>query len=226
MTAPIPTPNVPAAAIDSELAALERKQASLIAHARALRAANEALRRDLAAANARNQALSARVAEARERLDALLVAPARGRRMRRRRDEHAPRAVSERSRSTCRCSAAISRSRARKPSAAELADAVAFLDRRMREIRESGKIAGAERIAVMAALNLAHDLLRERKRPRARRMPSPPSQREHRRPLTRAALRRRIDSHATPRSIAALAGAERAERVQRSLRCSSCPYTL
>ena len=46
---------------------------------------------------------------------------------------------------------------------AELTDAVALLDRRMREIREGGKIAGAERIAVMAALNLAHDLLRERK---------------------------------------------------------------
>ena len=46
---------------------------------------------------------------------------------------------------------------------AELTDAVALLDRRMREIRETGKIVGAERIAVMAALNLAHDLLRERK---------------------------------------------------------------
>ncbi len=50
---------------------------------------------------------------------------------------------------------------------AELTDAVALLDRRMREIRESGKIAGAERVAVMAALNLAHDLLRERKVPRS-----------------------------------------------------------
>ena len=48
----------------------------------------------------------------------------------------------------------------------ELTDAVALLDRRMREIREGGKIAGAERIAVMAALNLAHDLLRERRSPR------------------------------------------------------------
>jgi cell division protein ZapA len=50
---------------------------------------------------------------------------------------------------------------------AELTDAVALLDRRMREIRETGKIAGAERIAVTAALNLAHDLLRERKLPRS-----------------------------------------------------------
>jgi cell division protein ZapA len=44
----------------------------------------------------------------------------------------------------------------------QLLDAVGFLDRRMREIRDSGKIAGSERIAVMAALNIAHDLLRAR----------------------------------------------------------------
>ena len=44
----------------------------------------------------------------------------------------------------------------------QLLDAVAFLDRRMREIRDVGKIAGAERIAVMAALNIAHELLRAR----------------------------------------------------------------
>ena len=42
----------------------------------------------------------------------------------------------------------------------ELQQAVQFLDVRMREIRESGKVAGTERIAVMAALNIAHDLLR------------------------------------------------------------------
>lgn len=46
---------------------------------------------------------------------------------------------------------------------AELAEAVAFLDRRMREIRDAGKIAGLDRIAVMAALNIAHDMLRERR---------------------------------------------------------------
>ena len=44
----------------------------------------------------------------------------------------------------------------------ELQQAVQYLDRRMREIRDSGKIAGAERIAVMAALNMAHELLRAR----------------------------------------------------------------
>ena len=41
----------------------------------------------------------------------------------------------------------------------ELLLAVQLLDRRMREIRDSGKIAGTERIAVMAALNVAHELL-------------------------------------------------------------------
>jgi cell division protein ZapA len=45
----------------------------------------------------------------------------------------------------------------------ELLEAVAHLDRRMREIRDSGKVSGTDRIAVMAALNLAHDLLRARK---------------------------------------------------------------
>ena len=46
---------------------------------------------------------------------------------------------------------------------AELLEAVGFLDQRMREIRDGGKITGVERIAVMAALNLANELLRERK---------------------------------------------------------------
>ncbi len=49
----------------------------------------------------------------------------------------------------------------------ELLDAVALLDRRMREIRDSGKIAAIDRIAVMAALNFANELLRERKSPRS-----------------------------------------------------------
>lgn len=34
-----------------------------------------------------------------------------------------------------------------------------FLDKRMKEIRTSGKVIGTERIAVMAAINLAHELL-------------------------------------------------------------------
>jgi cell division protein ZapA len=48
---------------------------------------------------------------------------------------------------------------------AELLDAVTFLDARMHEIKNGGKITGADRIAVMAALNLANELLRERKSP-------------------------------------------------------------
>ncbi|MFZ0107314.1 MAG: cell division protein ZapA [Thiobacillus sp.] len=34
-----------------------------------------------------------------------------------------------------------------------------YLDEKMREIREGSKVIGAERIAIMAGLNLAHDLL-------------------------------------------------------------------
>jgi cell division protein ZapA len=40
-----------------------------------------------------------------------------------------------------------------------LMQAVAYLDAKMNEIRKAGKVIGAERIAVMAALNVAHELL-------------------------------------------------------------------
>src|SRR4030081_4115538 len=40
-----------------------------------------------------------------------------------------------------------------------LMPAVAYLDGKMNEIRKAGKVMGAERIAVMAALNVAHELL-------------------------------------------------------------------
>lgn len=40
-----------------------------------------------------------------------------------------------------------------------LINAVNFLDKKMRDIRDSGKIVGVERIAIMAALNLSHELL-------------------------------------------------------------------
>jgi cell division protein ZapA len=40
-----------------------------------------------------------------------------------------------------------------------LMQAVAYLDGKMSEIRKAGKVMGAERIAVMAALNVAHELL-------------------------------------------------------------------
>ncbi|MGQ0658531.1 MAG: cell division protein ZapA [Chromatiales bacterium] len=38
-----------------------------------------------------------------------------------------------------------------------LFQAVEFLNKRMKQLRDSGKIIGAERIAVMAALNIAHE---------------------------------------------------------------------
>lgn len=40
-----------------------------------------------------------------------------------------------------------------------LMQAVAYLDTKMNEIRKAGKVVGTERIAVMAALNVAHELL-------------------------------------------------------------------
>lgn len=43
-----------------------------------------------------------------------------------------------------------------------LVAAAAFLDARMREIRDNAKLVGLERIAVMAALNIAHDSLQMR----------------------------------------------------------------
>lgn len=42
---------------------------------------------------------------------------------------------------------------------AALASAAAYLDKKMREIQSSGKVIGAERTAVMAALNIAHELM-------------------------------------------------------------------
>ncbi|MEJ2619886.1 MAG: cell division protein ZapA [Candidatus Thiodiazotropha sp.] len=40
-----------------------------------------------------------------------------------------------------------------------LLQAAAYVDGQMREIRQAGRIIGAERIAVMTALNIANDLL-------------------------------------------------------------------
>jgi cell division protein ZapA len=47
---------------------------------------------------------------------------------------------------------------------ADLLDAAEFLNSRMREIRDSGKVVGIDRIAVIAALNLANELLKTRQR--------------------------------------------------------------
>ncbi|UTW09718.1 cell division protein ZapA [Pseudomonas benzenivorans] len=42
---------------------------------------------------------------------------------------------------------------------ANLESAARYLDGKMREIRSSGKVIGADRVAVMAALNISHELL-------------------------------------------------------------------
>jgi cell division protein ZapA len=42
---------------------------------------------------------------------------------------------------------------------AGLLEAVDYLNRKMLEIRDAGKVIGLERIAIMAALNIAHELL-------------------------------------------------------------------
>ncbi len=40
-----------------------------------------------------------------------------------------------------------------------LLDAVNYLDKKMHDIRDAGKVVGVERIAIMTALNLSHELL-------------------------------------------------------------------
>jgi cell division protein ZapA len=45
-----------------------------------------------------------------------------------------------------------------------LLDSAEFLNARMREIRDSGKVVGLDRIAVMTALNLVNELLQLRQR--------------------------------------------------------------
>lgn len=49
----------------------------------------------------------------------------------------------------------------------DLLDSAEFLNTKMREIRDSGKVVGLDRIAVMAALNLANEVLRARAAPKA-----------------------------------------------------------
>ena len=46
-------------------------------------------------------------------------------------------------------------------------DSARMLDKRMREVRQNGRVIGADRIAVMAALNLVYDLMQERDEARA-----------------------------------------------------------
>ncbi len=46
----------------------------------------------------------------------------------------------------------------------DLLDSAEFLNAKMREIRDSGKVVGLDRIAVIAALNMANELIRFRNR--------------------------------------------------------------
>lgn len=41
----------------------------------------------------------------------------------------------------------------------DLMDSARYLTKKMQEVRESGKVVSTERIAVMAALNIVHELL-------------------------------------------------------------------
>ena len=49
----------------------------------------------------------------------------------------------------------------------DLLDSAEILNTRMREIRDSGRVVGLDRIAVMAALNMANDLLHAKARDQA-----------------------------------------------------------
>ena len=152
------TPNLPGSSTSSP---------TLLAHTRALRAANESLRRELARAQERNRD-AGRARAAGRRRGSTRSSPRDARRMTRRdprpagrRDGHARR-FDPRPR--------VSRSRARKRERAELLRGGRIpRSRGCARSATRGKIAGAERIAVMAALNIAHELLRERKAPRERR---------------------------------------------------------
>ena len=42
-----------------------------------------------------------------------------------------------------------------------LIESARYLDQQMRTIRQGGKVVGVERIAVMAALNITHELIRQ-----------------------------------------------------------------
>ena len=145
--------------MDADLSSLEQKLALLIAHAGELRAANEALRRDLAVVQDQNRALSQRMQQATTRLDALL--------------DRLPGELTSWTIAPLQLDVTILgreyRVGCRESERDALLQAVAHLDSRMREIRDAGKVTGVDRIAVMAALNIANDLLRERREPAARR---------------------------------------------------------
>ncbi|MES1190238.1 MAG: cell division protein ZapA [Steroidobacter sp.] len=46
----------------------------------------------------------------------------------------------------------------------DLLDAAEYLNSKMREIRDNGSVVGLDRVAVMAALNIANELLKDRRK--------------------------------------------------------------
>ncbi len=67
------TPAAYSGPVESDMVLLEQRLSSLIAHVRALRAANEELRRELAAAREQNRAIRERLQQAGSRLDAVIA---------------------------------------------------------------------------------------------------------------------------------------------------------
>ena len=121
----------------------------------------------------------------------------------------------------------------------ELLDSAEYLNAKMREIRDGGNIVGLDRIAVMAALNLAHELLKMRGRGDAvgqRRQPEDPpvarARRKRAQPRASSsicelarAVKLRIELFlAAVRCRERASGDEIADRcvIWRRLRCSTC----
>lgn len=48
-------------------------------------------------------------------------------------------------------------------SESELSEAASYLDQKMQAIKSAGKIVGVDRIAIMAALNITHEMMAEQK---------------------------------------------------------------
>ena len=54
----------------------------------------------------------------------------------------------------------------------QLLASVEFLNKKMREVRDTGKVVGNERIAIMAALNIAHEHMQKPGAARSAKVPS------------------------------------------------------
>ena len=137
--------------MDSELAGLEHKLAALLAEYHRLRAENESLQRELARAHEQSRALTDKMAAASIAPRRAAATVARGGEL-----------IAVEDRGTMLDVSILGREyrvACKESERDDLMQAVQYLDQRMREIRDAGKIAGTERIAVMAALNITHELL-------------------------------------------------------------------